>query len=251
MITIPAGLRIDRAERDGATLVSPHGVLDLASYAELRDSLIKCAIEQPRAVLVDLGSLRAPTQATLSVFTVVWMRVSDWPGVPIVLIVADPEDRRSPALRAIARFVPVRASVAEALDTLDEPPPRRRGMIELPQSSISASVARRFVGETCDRWGCVEVRAEAIMVASELVENAVRHAHSAPRLRLELRAGVLSVAVYDDDPTPAQLVAPAWAASRHLGLALTARLARMWNCSPTWSGGKVVWAVLRCVDRTR
>lgn len=123
-------------------------------------------------------------------------------------------------------------------------------MLELPCSTSSAAVARRFVAETCERWSCVELLPDAVVIASELVENAVRHAHSQSRLRLELRRGTLTVAVYDNDPTPAQPVEPNGLASRHLGLGLVARLASTWNCAPTWSGGKVVWAVVRRLARS-
>lgn len=250
-MSAPVRLRIDRSERDGAALVRPDGVLNLATYAELRDTLIKCAVEQPRALVVDLGSLWVPTDATLAVFATVWMRVSEWPGIPIVLVVPDPEDRHRLRHRAITRFLPLHASVDEALARLTDPPPCRRRILQLPCDSSSAAVARRFTGETCERWGCVQLRAEAIMVASELVENAVRHARSEPRLGLELRGEMLTVAVYDDDPVPVRLVEPEGGARRHLGLWLVSRLASAWNHAPTWSGGKVVWAALRCLAQGR
>jgi anti-sigma regulatory factor (Ser/Thr protein kinase) len=244
-------LQIDCSVRDGVALVRPTGVLDLTTYADLRDTLIKCALDEPRAVVVDVGTLWVPTEATLAVFSAVWMRVSDWPGVPIVLVVPDPKNRQRLGRRAIARFVPVHATLAEALQQIGDPPPRRRGVLELPCSSNSPAAARRFVAGTCERWNCVELLPDAVVVASELVENAVRHAHSEPRLRLDLRRGMLTVAVYDNDPTPAQPVAPVGLASRHLGLELVDRLASTWSCAPTWSGGKVVWAVLSPLDRDR
>jgi anti-sigma regulatory factor (Ser/Thr protein kinase) len=98
---------------------------------------------------------------------------------------------------------------------------------------------------TCVRWGCTDLLLDAELVANELVENAVRHAHSEARIRLELRAGMLTVAVYDDDPLPAQLVEPDLADAVHLGLLLVAQLSSSWNCAPTLAGGKVVWAVLQ------
>lgn len=249
MMTVSPRLQIDRTDLDEVALVRPTGVLDLSTYADLRDTLIKCALEQPRAVVVDVGSMWVPTEATLAVFSAVWMRVSDWPGVPIMLVVTDSRNRARLRHRAIARFIPVHATVDSALTMVGEPPARRRAVLELPCAPSSAAVARVFVAETCQNWGCDAVTSDAIVIASELVENAVRHAHSDPRLRLELRNGMLTVAVYDNDPALVQPVEPNGMPRRHLGLRLVARMASTWNCAPTWSGGKVVWAVLR--DRGR
>jgi hypothetical protein len=242
---VRTGLRIDQSFRDGVAVVVPDGVLDLASYAELRDTLVKCALELPRGVIVDVGELRVPTTATLAVFSSVWMQVSDWPGVPIALVAARELDRRRLARSSIARVMPVHASLEEALGALAEPHPRRRAILELPHAPASVAAGRRFVEVTCVRWGCPEVLRDAVLVASELIENAVRHAHGDPRLRLELGGGFLTVAVYDDDPAPPRLMNSSLASPGHLGLVMVAKLAKSWSSAPTMSGGKVVWAVLR------
>ena len=238
-------MHIDRHFRDDALLVTPRGVLDLASYQRLRETLVQCAVELPSAVIVDVGGLRVPAEATLTVFTSVWMQLSDWPGVPIVLVAARELDRRRLARSPVTQSVSVHPSVDEALMSLPEPRPRRLANLELPNDPGSVAVARRFVQVTCDRWPCATVARDAVLIASELVENAVRHAHSDPRLRVELGGGMLIIAVFDDDPTPPQLVQPTRAAIGHLGLVLVDRLAGTWSSAPTLSGGKVVWAVLR------
>lgn len=241
----PDQLRIKRSFRDGAALLTPQGVLDLASYSSLRDALLKCALEVPRAVIVDASNLLVPSDATLAVFPSVWMQVSEWPGVPIVLVAEHELTRRRLNQSAIIRYVPVHASVAEALDSVGSPAHRRRATLELPYDPTSASVARRFVDVVCTKWGCAELIIEATMIANELVENAVRHACTDAHLRLELRRNALTIAVYDDDPTPVRRVEPWMSVPPRLGLMLVSRLANSWNSAPTFSGGKVVWAVLR------
>jgi anti-sigma regulatory factor (Ser/Thr protein kinase) len=238
-------LEIHRAYQDDAVLIAPSGVLELSTYGQLRDALLKSALEIPKAVIVDVGSLFVPTDATLAVFSSVWMQVSEWPGVPIVLVASRELDRRRLERSAITRFIPLYPSLIEALRAIGEPPPRRRSLLELPYDPASAGLARRFVEMTCVRWGCTDLLVDAALVANELVENAVRHAHSEARIRLELREGLLTVAVYDDDPMPVQLVEPDLAEAVHLGLLLVAQLSSTWNCAPTLTGGKVVWAVLR------
>lgn len=245
MTSSAAQLHIDRFFKDDAALIVPHGALELATYAQLRDALLKAALEMPRAVIVDVAALRVPTDATLTVFSSVWMQVSDWPGVPIVLVAARELDRRRIERTSITRYIPVYPSIPSALAAVGEPPARKRAVLELPHSPSSAGIARRFVTVSCTRWSCPELLPDAELIANELVENAVQHARSESRLRLELSRDFLTVAVYDDDPTPAQLAEPDMYVHPRLGLLLVAQLAKAWSCGPTLSGGKVVWAVLR------
>ena len=237
-------LVVDRTLRDDVMLVEPHGVLDLDTYADLRDTLIKCALEQPTALVVDLSALCVPTAVTLNVFSTVWMRVSDWPGVPIALITSQPDDRQRLRHSAVSRFLPVHGTFEQACQALGEPPLRRHSVLELPNSKGGPAIARWFVGETCLRWNRTDLLPAAIMVANELVENAIQHAHSEPLLRLELRRGMLTVAVYDDDPTQFRMTGDSLG-PEHLGLRLVTEVATACDCAPLWSGGKVVWAVLR------
>jgi anti-sigma regulatory factor (Ser/Thr protein kinase)/anti-anti-sigma regulatory factor len=245
-MTAPTPLRIDRRLRDGATIVVPTGVLDLASYAQLRDTLIKCALEVPRAIVVDLGSLHIPTPATLTVFTTVWMRVSDWPGVPILLVVTDPDDRAQLRRRRIDRYLPICSSLDQALRAVGTPLPRYRFVVDLVDLATASRVARRLVEETCRRWGCTEQLVEdALMVANALVDNAVRHAPGQPSLRLELRSGLITVAVYDDGPAFLRPGTTGSTTQPGLGFRLVDGLTSSWGCSATPFGRKVVWAVLR------
>lgn len=85
---------------------------------------------------------------------------------------------------------------------------------------------------------------DAQLIATEFVENTIRHTIYAPRLRLELRRGIFTVAVGDDDPCPAVRHERLGPGEAGLGLQLVAQVARVWGCSRSWSGGKVVWAVL-------
>ncbi|WP_342750237.1 ATP-binding protein [Amycolatopsis australiensis] len=116
-------------------------------------------------------------------------------------------------------------------------------MQQLAASPQASALARSFVGRVCAEWDVPEHVEDALMIATELVENAIRHTTSTPRLRLELRRGVFTVAVADDDPRPAvlfELPRP----GHGLGLRLVAQTSRVWGCSGSWTGGKVVWAVL-------
>ncbi|BCI84847.1 hypothetical protein NIIDMKKI_00530 [Mycobacterium kansasii] len=65
-------------------------MLDSLTYRELRDAVIKAALEEPRAVIVDANRLSVPSASAWSVFTSARWHVSSWPDVPILLACQDP-----------------------------------------------------------------------------------------------------------------------------------------------------------------
>lgn len=78
---------------------------------------------------------------------------------------------------------------AWSLDGLDEP----------------VRAARRYVTETLTQWHLTPLSEDAVVVASELVTNACRHAHPPIRLTLSLDTALrpaLLIEVGDGDPTP-------------------------------------------------
>jgi anti-sigma regulatory factor (Ser/Thr protein kinase) len=86
---------------------------------------------------------------------------------------------------------------------------------------------------------------QAVLVASELVTNAVVHAHSQLRLRVELRGDRLHLAVQDTDPHLLRLAtAPEVLAEGGRGLLLVEALASSWEVQHPPDGGKVVACVL-------
>jgi anti-sigma regulatory factor (Ser/Thr protein kinase) len=229
---------------EGATVVEATGRLDLSSYAEFRDGLLKCAADEPTAVIVHLlDGFEARGTAELSVFATVWMRVSEWPGVP-VMVVADDELRATLKHSGVARFVPQYPTVRLALDAVGEPRLRRRQEVQLPFSLATPRLARGFVRDVCARWDVLDLLDDAVLVASELVENAVRHAGSAPSLRLELRPTQFAIAVHDDDPTPPKPRPLTCDQPGGRGMPLVEAVCKAWGASPSTRGGKVVWAVL-------
>jgi anti-anti-sigma regulatory factor len=229
--------------RAGATVVTVTGVLSLDSYPDLRDGLLKIATDAPDRVIADIQGLRVDDDSLASVFSVVAMRISDWPGIPFALVSTRPEHLALLADRAVDRFVAVHPDVGTAERERDNPPRRRAVQLLAPTTAASA-LARRFVVRVCAEWGVPEREEDAQLIATELVENSIRHTVSAPRLRLELRRGIFTVSVGDDDPRPAVLHERLSPVEAGLGLQLVAQVSRVWGCSRSWSGGKVVWAVL-------
>ncbi|MDQ7808571.1 ATP-binding protein [Amycolatopsis sp. A133] len=237
------GVRLVPEFRATSTVVTATGALTPATYPLLRDGVLKFATDAPGCLIADIRGLDVEDAKLLSVFSAIAMRISDWPGVSFA-VVSDRADHRA-GLReqTIDRFVAVHPGVAAAEEARDRAP-RRRAVRQLPPSPSASAAARRFVDEVCAEWAVPGYVEDAALIATELVENAVQHTNSAPRLRLELRRGVFSVAVSDDDPRPAVVRERLGALDAGLGLRLVARTARIWGCSRSWGGGKVVWAVL-------
>jgi anti-anti-sigma regulatory factor len=235
-----------------ATIVMPVGVLSVSTAPRLREALLKCVADQPTAVIVDLALLHIKNSYALSVFGVVARRTSDWSGVPLILVTGHPvQGRLNLRTKTLARFVLIAPTLDAALASIRRPPIRRVVTQTLARSPSAIRSARRQVALTCVRWRCAKLADDAVAVAGELVANAISHADAEPTLRLELRRGLLTVAVTDDNPLPPvqqtrqRLQEPL---DHGFGLVIVAELAKGWGSSATTTGGKTVWAVLRTAD---
>jgi len=246
-----APLLIDAHFRGHALVVRPVGELICETYERLRDGLFECAAEEPPAIVVDLASMRAAIASLLTVFPTVCDRISNWPGVPLVLAAAGQPLRTLLDFSAVPRFVPTYRSVKEALEGLAMAPRRRRRQVQLPCDPASARLARRLVEQTCLEWGISAMVTDAVVVASELTDNMVYHARSDGWLRLELRNNRLTVAVADADPRPPRLRVPGLRAVGGRGLVLVDKLSRAWGTASRLPDGKVVWAVFTVPSPTQ
>ncbi|MGW5720965.1 ATP-binding protein [Amycolatopsis sp. NPDC003865] len=243
-MTAAAGrVQLEPEYRRGATTALVSGVLDIESYPQLRDGLLKIAAEAPDGLIADIDGLIIRDPALVTVFSLVAMRIGDWPGIPFSVVTGQAEHRTMFADRTVDRFVPVLVDRESAEDRLLVPPRRRAAQL-LARSANSSALARDFVRRVCTEWAVPDLADDALLVVTEFVENVIRHTESAPRVRLELRGGLLSVAVSDDDRKQAVLLERLGALEPGLGLRMVAQVAKVWGCNRSWSGGKVVWAVL-------
>lgn len=241
-------LRVEDRTQDDAVIVMPVGLLGGGTYQQLRDYLIKVGADSPRAVVVDLSGLGIESDASFTIFLTVQSRLQQWPGVPLLLVTgsgsASATASATIARNRTGRYLPVHDSVADAIAAIDVPPPRRVAHLQLPNTLTSPRAARQFARTTCLDWGHLELADETALLVNELVTNTVVHTLSAPRIRLELRRDLFSMAVYDDEPGEVSVRDPGGVGGMH-GLLLVAQLATAWGCSPTSAGGKVVWATIR------
>jgi anti-anti-sigma factor len=221
------------------------GVLDSTTYLNVRDAVIKAALDEPPAVLIDVNALDVPASTAWSVFTSARWHVSTWPDVPIVLVCGHPGRRRTIERSGVTRYVPLHPTIDAALAALtDGRRARRRARIELPASLASLRRAREFVAEWLGEWSHPALIAVATVVVNVFVENVLQHTASGPVLILESNGKAVTVSVQDDSSTPAaRHEDPYHGSERVSGLAIVASVCRAWGSTPTPSG-KTVWAVL-------
>src|SRR5581483_3646453 len=60
---------VERESRRDVPMLTMQGVLDSSTYRTIRDTVIKVAIDEPRAVIVDVDRLHAPSASAWTVFS--------------------------------------------------------------------------------------------------------------------------------------------------------------------------------------
>jgi hypothetical protein len=240
---VPTDLALTLTSRHESTLVTVTGKLDLPGYAHLRDSLLKAAADTPPGLVADVNGLVITEMSPAAVLSFVAKRITDWPGIPFSVVTHQPAQLEALRERGTDLVVPVHRDVAEA-ERHQHTPIRRRTERTIRRTDDATVAARSFVRELVALWKVPELNDDGTMIAAELVDNTLRHTSSQAYLRLELRRGMLTIAVADDDAHPAILRERVNLRGPGLGLHLVAHAARAWGSSPRWSGGKIVWAVL-------
>ncbi|WP_369830239.1 STAS domain-containing protein [Mycobacterium sp. E1747] len=244
-------IRVDIDPQQEVPILVVDGVLDSSTYRGLRDSVIKAALDEPRAVIVDVDALCVPTDSAWTVFTSARWHVSAWPDVPILLVSSESRVRRAIMKAGINRYVPVYTTRELALEavrgrSLDV---RRRARIELPRSDGALGMARAVVTDWLTEWDQRELIPVATTVATVFIENALDHTESTPVLIIESYRGAVTVAVEDgSDQLPVRHEDGRRGAEIVSGLAIVSALCRAWGATPT-PPGKTVWAMVSREDR--
>lgn len=124
--------------------------------------------------------------------------------------------------------------------------------IDLPISPEAAYLSRRAVADVLSGWRLndQDLRGDALLVASELVTNAVRHGGRLVRLDLELQPETLRIAVSDGSSVlPRPREADDHDREMGRGLLILGELSSSWGVENGPDGGKQVWAALPVTDR--
>ena len=146
------------------------------------------------------------------------------------------------------RVRPPRSSAASSVD-VPEGSARERE-VELPFGFDSVAVARNRLASDLVASGIREpARSDVLVVLSELMANAVRHARPLPRGRVtaswRIDVAVVELAVVDGGaPTRPEAAHPALAAGSGRGLVIVGCLASAWGVDGAGTDRQRVWAVL-------
>lgn len=117
-----------------------------------------------------------------------------------------------------------------------------RDELLLPPDASSPRTARRFVAERVADALTDDVVDAALLVATELVTNALLHAPGEVRLRVRVAGDMVRIEVGDTNPAaPVPRTAARPDAATGRGLAIVARAASSWGVD-AGDGGKTVWA---------
>lgn len=229
------------------SLLIVDGVLDSSTYREVRDTVIKAALAEPRAVIVNVSKLKVPTESAWSVFTSARWHVCVWPDIPVLLVCDHEPGRKSLWHNGIHRYVPVHPTIDAAYATVlgDRMSSlRRRARAQLPAVHSSVRRSRELVTDWLLGWSLTRYIPVTCVVTDVLVENVLEHTLSAPTLILENKGDTVTVAVEDESSAPAaRREDPYRGGAKLSGLAMVAAIAQSWGCTPT-STGKAIWAVI-------
>jgi anti-anti-sigma factor len=232
------------AETVGAAAVlTVTGRLDASTYLLLRDTIVKAALDEPEEVIVDISGLEICADSALAVFTSARWQVSRWPEVPIVLVSEHDAIRRAIVRNGVSRYVPVYATVVNALSEPNRTPLRRRVRAHLPAELASLKRGRDLVTEQLTAWSQDELIPVAKVIVTALIENALTHTDSAPSLRVETDGTTVTVAVEDTGRGVPSVLESRPGRAPPSGLRIVAALCRTWGNSPT-PAGKTVWATV-------
>jgi anti-anti-sigma regulatory factor/anti-sigma regulatory factor (Ser/Thr protein kinase) len=242
-------MQIDRSMRDGCVVAALAGSINLFTAPRVQRVLLKDLAERPYAIICDLSEVDAIDPVCATVFsTVANHPSSDWPATAFLLFGARPAVAEVLERLAVPHFLPVYDTLEDALDRVADRPAYLRDELRLAPTATAPAAARLYVRDVLEYWRLAlpddDVIDRAELLADELVTNAVVHARTSLRLRLEMHGDLLHIAVHDASPRLLRLVPddPVEAAGR--GLGLVERLATASGVQRR-ADGKVVWCTVR------
>jgi hypothetical protein len=237
------GLVVELARRDAdVSVFAVSGELSLRS-AGLLAGVLSRALVDPGRVLVDVSGLRLTWPSVIQLFPSVLGGVGGWPGARLVVFGADAELTRTLTLLRVTATVPLAPEETTARLLLNQRPPVLARHLHLARAASSAGRARLFVDAACTDWQLPVLRDDAVVVASELVANAVVHAGTGCRLVLRYGARGLTIAVSDHNPARLPAPRPLDQSKGVHGLFVVAALSLQWGVDPG-RDEKCVWAFL-------
>jgi len=244
------GLLIYTPQRLPVTVVVLDGRLTMRSAARLRGWLIKSLVECPDAMVIDVGNLAVDSDLPLTVFRAIRRHAANWPAIPVVLAAPSPEIGERLARTGLTESLPVHPTRAEAIMKATGPPTIARADRDLVPGPAAPSEVRTLITDVCAAWDIPQVLDAALIVASELVTNAVVHGSGAVHVTVLLRRARLHLVVRDQNPDPPRRLQSTLRSSAGIsldsggrGLPLLDAVCRAWGHLSS-DTGKAVWGIV-------
>jgi anti-anti-sigma regulatory factor len=223
------------------------GTLDLVTGDALQQAVRRSLATQPEQLLIDVDHLKIGDPLGLAAFGAVICQTTEWPDVPIVVVGADPRTRKAiatdPDCARLAFVADGDDALAAAMAEAGARPAASRIRVRLRPVPDACRQVRIVVAQACSTWCRSELAATAALIATELVANVVRHAHTTMEFTFGLRDGRVSMTVRDHSRTLPKQADPAMTSAGGRGLRLVRDLSEAWGVLPV-TDGKVVWTRL-------
>ncbi|MEU4244197.1 ATP-binding protein [Actinoplanes sp. NPDC026619] len=216
------------------------GTLDPMTGDALQLAMRHSLATEPDRLLLDVSGLRIGDPLGLTALSTVVGQTAEWPDVPIVLCGADAETEAAIQSAPECTNLSYAHDCDTAIAAAGAEPAHSRVRLRLRPVPDACRQVRQIVTQACEAWHRSNLAGTAALIATELVANVVRHAHTTMEFTFALRDGRLRMSVRDGSrrmPKPAD---PAVTAPGGRGLWLVRDLTDAWGVLPV-SDGKVVW----------
>lgn len=195
---------------------------------------------RPDIVVLDLG---LPDLAGHEVLTRI-RAVS--PSSKVVVFSGADRSVHAAIVERVEGYVAKDAEVAYLVDLLLDVANQAADRASLDGLDSPASVrsAREFVARTLAQWSTGVDTDDALLVASELVTNAIVHGKSSCELLLSRTGTSIRIEARDTGGGTPDPLPPSRTGTHGRGLHIVAALAAAWGIVDVPTGGKIVWAEL-------
>jgi hypothetical protein len=135
-----SGLTFTTAAVGGSRVLTVYGVLDDTTYIRVRDAVINAALDEYRALIIDVTKLAVATPSAWSVFTTARSHFAQRSDLPMALVCGTIPGHKALRRNGISRDIPVYWRVEAAIAALPDDDVHaypRRPRAELPPQSSS------------------------------------------------------------------------------------------------------------------
>ena len=222
-----------------------HGGFDVVGEAGTGAEAVELATAlRPDLVVLDLG---LPDLAGHEVLT----RLHALAATPKIVVFSGTESTDRHWIREqVEGYVVKGAELSYLVNLLATVAQQRSGefSIRLARNYASVQTARRFVRHALHMWHADDEIDDAVIVVSELVTNAIAHAHTGCELRISHDGGphgaIVRLEVNDRGAQIPDVQTLTETREHGRGLHIVAALTKAWGVDTAPDGSKTVWAEL-------